>query len=176
MFEREDAHSEAPRFEWTPPMFMFSSLSRPHLARGGMLAVALLVISGALLASSAAPASAARSIAQSPGFYCENALVKVSPPRVWASGAQPEQVLWRIGIQRWDAGQQRWFSYKTTDHYSTFNYYGQSLTSWSGGQFVNSRLNVPVYHQGFYRVASTVAAPGGSSAVLVGGGQYCQVW
>jgi len=140
-----------------------------------MLAVALLVISGVLLALSASPASAARSIAQSPGFYCENALVKISPPRVWADGAQPEQVLWRIGIQRWDAGQQRWYAYTTTDRWSTFNYYGQSLTSWSGGQFVNSRLNLAVYHQGFYRVASTVSAPGRWSAELVGGGQYCQV-
>lgn len=156
-------------------MRSLSPPSRSPLARLGLLAAALLTISGALLASSATPASAARSIQQSPGFYCENAVVKVSPPRVYAT-AQPEQVLWRIGIQRWDASRQQWYAYKTTDHLSTFDYYGRSLTSW-GIQFVNSRLNVSVYHQGFYRVASTVVASGGgTSAVLVGGGQYCQVW
>lgn len=56
---------------------------------------------------------------------------------------------------------------------STFNYYGQSLTSW-GPRFVNSRLRVPVAYRGYYRVLSLVATSDRHSVVYVGGrGNYC---
>ena len=144
-------------------MFSFP-LSLARLASFGVAAIALMAVF-------AAPASAARSYQQPQGFHCENALVKVSPPRVWASGNVPEQVLWTLRVD-WYNGSQ-WVHHRTTHSWSTFNYYGQSLTSWSGGRFVNSRYNVPVSYRGYYRVSSHLSAPGVNSAVWVAGGNYC---
>lgn len=135
---------------------------------------------GAAFASTAAPASAARSISQSTSFMCSNARVGVSPPRVWSQPGRPVQAVWIIQLERYNGS--RWYRYTQSRHYSTFNYYGQSVTSWSafntsdGGRYVNSRLWVPVRHRGHYRVASAVAAGNLRTTDYVGGpSSYCYV-
>jgi len=153
-------------------MLTLSHFSAPQrLVRTALTAAASLVVFGALLASSAAPASAATYIQQSANYTCSNALVGVAPPRVWANRGRPEQAVWLITIERWSGS--RWYRYSQSSYMSTFNSFGQSLTSW-GRRFVNSRLRVPVSHRGYYRAASAVAAPGVGSAVYVGGDSaYC---
>jgi hypothetical protein len=135
---------------------------------------------GAAFASTAAPASAARGISQSTSFTCSTARVGVSPPRVWSKPGRPVQAVWIIQLERWSGS--RWYRYTQSRHISTFDYYGQSLTSWSsyntidGGRYVNSRLWVPVRHRGFYRVASAVGAGNLQSIGYVNGpGSHCYV-
>jgi hypothetical protein len=154
---------------------MSSLTAAPHrVTRAVVAAAALVAASVALLAAGAAPASAARHIQQAPNFVCDGARIGVAPPRVWSDPGRPETVAWAIQLDRWDGS--RWYRYSVTTTYSTFNYYGQSLTSWSGGRFVNSRYWVPVYHRGHYRVGSVVATGGGQRAVgYLSGGAYCTV-
>ena len=121
----------------------------------------------------ASPASATRSIQQPAGFVCSDAKVGVSPPRVWADRGRPETVAWVIRLDRWNGA--RWVHYADHRTYSTFNYYGQSVTSWSGGRFVNSRYWAPVRHRGYYRVGSVVATPYTQSAAYVAGGAHCYI-
>ena len=79
------------------------------------------------------------------------------PPRIWSSYNRPEQVAWIIGIERWSSVRKEWYSYGPSfTTWSSFNWYGQGLTSWSGGRFVNSKLNLPVSHVGYYRVGAAV--------------------
>ena len=125
-----------------------------------------------------APASAARSITGPQGLYCGIYAGRVSldPPRVWAS-YRTEQVSWVSEIQRWNSSTQRWYTYATYTNWSSFNYYGQSVTSWSGGNYANNRMNYPVSHRGYYRVASDVRGNQGGVYwnAWVGGGAYCYV-
>jgi hypothetical protein len=157
---------------------MLAAPARVHgLQRAAAATAALLLALGALLALSAAPASAARSIAQSGGFSCANGLVKVSPPRVYADWGRTEQAFWLVSVERWNGS--AWTTQASSAQVGSFNYYGQSVTSWSahstsrGGWYNNNVLNVPVAYQGYYRVASAVSAPGVSSAIYVAGGAYC---
>jgi hypothetical protein len=143
-----------------------------------LLATALLTAL-VLMVVPAAPASAARSISPPYGPYCGiyARRVSVGPPRVWAS-YRTEQVSWTSVIQRWDSYNRRWYDYATYTNWSSFNYYGQSVTSWSGGNYVNSRMNYPVYHRGYYRVKSDVRGNQGgvSWTGWVGGGTNCYVY
>lgn len=124
------------------------------------------------------PASAARSIAGPQGPYCGiyAARVSLSPPRVWAS-YRTEQVVWVSQIQRWDSYNRRWYNYTKYTNWSSFNYYGQSVTSWSGGNYHNNRMHYPVNHRGYYRVLSVVTGNQGGVTWggLVGGGAHCYV-
>ena len=145
----------------------------PKPAARAPLALAATLGMLALLASSASPASAASRIQQSTNYTCGNALIAVNPPRVWTPHGQPERAIWLIQIDRWNGSS--WYRYSQFSYIATFNYYGQSPTSWSmhantrGGRYINSRMQIPVGHRGYYRVASAVAAPRLSSAVYVGG-------
>lgn len=154
------------------------TLNRP--ARRASLRAAftgLLVALGLFLSAVvAAPASAARSIAGPAGFSCGNRVISISPPRVWASH-RTEQVVWSNDVHRWDAGRRVWVHYQRFLTYSTFNYFGQGLTSWSGGGFVNSRLHLRISHPGHYRVQTVVVGNQGGvtwGGLLAGGG-YCYV-
>jgi hypothetical protein len=124
------------------------------------------------------PASAARAMNGPEGPYCGlyAARVSMAPPRVWAS-YRTEQVRWISEIQRWDSNNKRWYIYATYTSWSSFNYYGQSVTSWSGGNYVNNRMNLPVSHRGYYRVHADVRGTQGGVYwnALVGGGSYCYV-
>lgn len=115
----------------------------------------------------AGPASAARQINPPAWFVCNRypAKISISPPRVWAS-QRPEQALWLIAIERWNRDTQRWYKYYDNPFrfLSTFNYYGQGIVAWRPlGNFVNSTMNLPVKHVGYYRVASVVNSNGGGS-------------
>lgn len=121
-------------------------------------------------------ASAASSINPPSNLVCEkfDNKLSVNAPRVWAS-YRTEQVLWIAVIERWDG--YRWNVYKRYDFYSSFNIYGQSVTSW-GGWYHNNTMNIPVYHAGYYRMAGHVAGNQGGVTWTgyVGGGSYCRVY
>lgn len=137
---------------------------------------AIFVMVALSLGLGATAASAAASVQGPAGFSCDKytGKVSISPPRVWAS-SRTEQVAWVIAIERWDG--QRWYAYSKFTTYSSFNIYGQSVTTWSGGNYVNSTLNLPVYHSGYYRVASAVGGNQGGAtwSGYVAGGNYCYV-
>ena len=91
----------APRPERTLQV-MLAPLSRFHrLTRTTVATAGLLIVFGGSLAASAAPASAARSIAQSSGYGCSDALVKISPPRINADWGRTEQAFWAVQVERW---------------------------------------------------------------------------
>ncbi len=109
------------------------------------------------------------------GFYCSGGRVLISPPRIWATyGTTPVQ--WAIVIQRYNSSTRQWYTYTGFTSYSSFNIYGQSVTSWSGGRFVNSYMQIPVYQTGYYRVATSVAAVDGYRSGWVSGGNYCTIY
>jgi hypothetical protein len=141
---------------------------------------AVLAVLGALFAASAGQASAATYLEQPSTFSCGNAIVYVPPVRVWANQRRPEAVAWTIALQRWNGS--AWVNYAQSTYWATFNSFGQNVTApqgWTlygsptGGRYINSRINEPVRHQGYYRVLSVVAAQGLSSTVYIGGGSYC---
>ena len=98
---------------------------------------------------------------------------------MWASANRPETVVWLITLERWNG--RAWARYSQSSFVARFDYYGKNTAGWSvsntrtGGRFINSRMQVPVSHRGYYRVGSAVAAPGISNAVYVGSGSYCYV-
>jgi hypothetical protein len=124
----------------------------------------------------AQPASAASSINPPAGLQCEryDNKLSVSPPRVWASD-RTEQVGWGVEIQRWNGSS--WVVYSRNSFYSSFNVYGQSATSWTGGWYGNSTMNIPVSHRGYYRMLSAVMGNQGGVTWqgLVDRGAYCYV-
>lgn len=132
-----------------------SSAQRRRYSGLGALALVATVFSLA-----AAPADAARQINPPSNYFCGNyytRTISIVPPRIWSSYNRPEQVLWVIGIERWNYVRQEWYAYGAQfKTWSSFNWYGQSLTSWSGGRFVNSKLNLPVSHAGYYRVGVAI--------------------
>jgi hypothetical protein len=131
----------------------------------------------------ARPASAARQIIPPQWFACGSyypATISIGPPRIWSSYNRPEHVIWRIQIQRWSGSYWSPYGAPYTTH-STFNWYGQSVTSWAseatstGGRYVNSALHLRVGHVGYYRVAVAI---GGTDSSLkwigfVRGGAQC---
>lgn len=145
-------------------------------------ACAALVGAAACVALLPAPAEAARSITPPQWFTCGTyhpGQISIGPPRVWASANKPEQVVWATSIQRWNGS--AWVNYSTFVFWSTFDYYGHSITSWSvwntttGGRYVNSRLNLPVRHTGYYRVAAAINSSGGGQKWTgwLRGGAHC---
>lgn len=148
---------------------MFDTTSR---IRRSMLAVAVaLTALGASLAT-ANTASAARSYQNAQSFHCQGALIRVAPPRVWASHGT-EQVAWAVVIQRYNG--RRWYEYMRSTQFSSFNYYGQSVTSWSGGRYHNSTLNLRVSHRGHYRVGTVLGGSNFSSSYFIGNGSHCYI-
>ena len=148
-----------------------------------------LAVAGALLFAvglfvlMSAPAEAARQITPPQWFTCNTypATISIGPPRIWSSYNRPEHVVWAVLLQRWNGT--RWYAYKQYYTHSTFNYYGQSITSWAsdatstGGRYVNSSLNLRVDHVGYYRVGVSI---GGVDSELkwtgfVSGGANCYV-
>ena len=120
--------------------------------------LALVVLVAACLG---APAQAARQITPPPNYFCGNYFartISIIPPRIWSSYNRPEQVVWVMQIERWNNVRQEWYLYGNQfSTWSSFNWYGQSLTSWSGRRFVNSKLNLPpVSHPGYYRVGAAI--------------------
>jgi hypothetical protein len=124
-----------------------------------------------LLALISAPAQAARQINPPPNYFCGDyytRTISIIPPRIWSSYNRPEQVLWVIGIERWNNVRQEWYKYgPSIKTWASFNSYGQGVTSWSGGRFANSKLNLSVSHAGYYRVG---AAIGGNQGGVRWGG------
>jgi hypothetical protein len=123
-------------------------------------------------------AEAARQINGPAWFTCDRypATISISPPRIWANYGT-EQVLWSNQIQRWNSSTQRWYNYYKFDTWSSYNYYGQGVTAWTGGRFVNSTLNLRVTHRGHYRVIAVVGGTQSSTMWrgFVGGGAYCYI-
>ena len=85
-------------------------------------------------------------------------------------------------IQRYNSSTKQWYKYtaRPFQTWNSFNYYGQgvSRTSWTGGRFHNSTLNLRVSHVGYYRVASVVNGSQGGvtwSGFVGGRGNYCYV-
>ena len=142
--------------------------------KGRLAVVAVLsTIVGALLM--APTAGALRSVAGPTWFSCGTYTARtlhIGPPRAWASYGT-EQVVWLVGIQRYNGS--RWYAYDTFRTWTSFNYYGQGVTYWSGGYFHNNRLNLRVSHPGYYRVNSVIGGTQGGqrwSGFLMGG-DYC---
>lgn len=148
------------------------------LGAGARAVVALILAAAAFSVALASPASAARWIEPPTGPACGiyAGKVSVTPPRVWATYGT-EQVQWDSVIQRWDSYNQRWYTYTTISSWASFNYYGQTNTSWSGYNYHNNRMNYPVSHAGYYRVASSINSyQGGVSWTgWVSNGAYCYV-
>jgi hypothetical protein len=156
---------------------MLRSPSFGRRSRGVSVGGALLV-AAVFFSLVSAPAQAARRIDGPSNFFCGTyfpATISINPPRIWSSYNRPEQVLWSNQLQRWNGA--RWLPYsKRFDTYSTFNYYGQSLTSW-GRRFVNSKLHLPVANVGYYRVASVIVGNQGGVqwAAHINNGAYCYI-
>jgi hypothetical protein len=95
---------------------------------------------------------------------------------VWASRGT-EAVVWVIGIERWNSSTGRWYAYANFQRTAYFNIYGQNVSGWSGYNFVNSTMNLPVSHVGYYRMASAIGgAQGGRQwAGYIDRGAYCYV-
>ena len=138
------------------------------------IAVAAVVATSCavLLGAAGTPAYAARYIEQSSTFSCDSRLVRVAPPRVYANYGL-ERAAWGITIQRWSGTY--WYEYTTSTHLASFNYGGFNMSGWTGNRYVNNRMNVPVFHPGYYRVVSGVVAPGVQSEIYVLGGNWCQM-
>jgi hypothetical protein len=145
--------------------------------------LALRVATGVLIAAAyfslaSAPAEAARQINGPAWFVCDKyaATISISPPRVWATYGT-EQVLWVSQLQRWNGNTRQWYNYYRFNTWSSFNYYGQGVTAWTGGRFHNSTLNLRVSHRGHYRVATAINGNQGGAqwGGYVGGGAYCYV-
>lgn len=153
-------------------------LSRRFMFR---IAAAVLAVLATLTVATAQPASAASSITPAGGLMCEryDNHLSISPPRVWAS-YRTEQVAWGLVIQRWNSNRRVWVDYTTAPYqfYSSFNYFGQSVTSWSGRWYNNSTMNIPVYNRGYYRVYSAVVGNQGgvTQQGWVDGGGSCFVY
>jgi hypothetical protein len=141
--------------------------------------IAALVALVAMATAVAGPASAARQINPPAWFVCNKyaAKISISPPRIWATRGT-EKVVWLIAIERWNSTSKSWYKYYNNPFqlWSSFNYYGQSMTSWvpqtnTGlSYYANNTLNLPVKHVGYYRVASVVRSlGGGTSAQYIGG-------
>lgn len=149
--------------------------------RRGLSVGGALVIAAAFLALVAAPAQAARSITPPPNYFCGNyytRTISIIPPRIWSSYNRPEQVGWGNQIERWNGARQEWYAYGDRFFtFSSFNWYGQSATSWSGRRFVNSKLHLPpVSHAGYYRVASAIQGNQGGvkwGGLIGGDGASC---
>ncbi len=129
--------------------------------RLGLSFVGALVVAAALFSLVGAPAQAARQITPPPNYFCGNYFdrtISIIPPRIWSSYNRPEQVAWISRIERWSSARKEWYLYSEPFvTWSSFSWYGQSLTSWSGRRFVNSKLNLPpVSHPGYYRVGSAI--------------------
>jgi hypothetical protein len=138
--------------------------------------VSLALITAACFSLASPPAEAARQINGPSWFVCNRyaATISISPPRVWATYGT-EQVLWISQLQRWNGS--RWYNYYRFNAWSSFNYYGQGVTSWSGGRFQNSTLNLRVAHRGHYRVATTINGNQGGATWtgFIGGGAHCYI-
>jgi len=151
------------------------SRTRRSVARG--LVAAVLAALAVLTVSLAEPASAASSITGPGGLQCEryDNKLSVGAPRVWAT-SRTEQVGWGVEVQRWNG--RAWVVYARHYFYSSFNIYGQSVTSWTGGWYANSTMNIPVSHSGYYRMFSAVMGNQGGVTWqgLVDGGRYCYVY
>ncbi|MER7070926.1 hypothetical protein [Terrabacter sp. NPDC000476] len=156
---------------------MSTSSPKPTRTIVRRLAIILAALVGLLVAAPAQPASAASYITAPSNLVCEryDNRLSVSPPRVWAS-YRTEQVLWVAVVQRWNGSQ--WVSYSTHNFWASFNVYGQNVTGWSTGWYANNTMNIPVYHTGYYRVASSInGAQGGVTWTgFVSGGGYCRVY
>ena len=136
---------------------MFRSRNSGKQSRGLSVGGAL-VVAAAFFALIAAPAQAARQITPPPNYFCGDYFpgrISIIPPRIWSSYHRPEQVAWIIGIERWNSVRREWYRYNTFTVWSSFNWYGQGLTSW-GYRFVNSKLNLPVNHVGWYRLGAAI--------------------
>jgi hypothetical protein len=122
------------------------------------------------------PAEAARQVNGPAWFVCDRypATISISPPRIWAS-YRTEQVVWINQLQRWNG--RRWDGYYRFTTWSSFNYYGQGVTAWSGGRFHNSTLNLRVTHRGNYRVAAAITGNQGGATWtgFIGRGASCYV-
>ena len=83
--------------------------------------------------------------------------------------------MWTSQLQRWNG--QWWSDYYPFTTWSSFNYYGQGVTAWTGGRFHNSTLNLPVMHSGYYRVAAAInGSQGGVTWTgYIGGGAHCYI-
>lgn len=140
-----------------------------------LLLAGALAVTGAV--GTASPAQAARAITGPATLFCDSstARVAVSPPRVWASYGT-EQVLWQTTLERWNASTRQWYAYQTWNDWSSFNYYGQSVTSW-GPKYANNYMRYPVSHSGYYRVRSFVGGNQGGVVwnAYVAGGAYCYI-
>ncbi len=145
------------------------------------IASAVIAVLALLMVPMAQQASAARAINPASGLICEryDNKLSISPPRVWAS-YRTEQVTWGVAIQRWNSTRRVWVDYTSAPYYfySSFNYYGQSVTSWSGGWYANNTLNIPVFHRGHYRAYSAVWGNQGgvSQQGWISGGGSCFVY
>jgi hypothetical protein len=149
----------------------------PRMKFGFRLALVVTTLAVLVVAGPVQSASAVTSINEPSNLVCEryDNKLSVSAPRVWAS-YRTEQVLWTAQVQRWDGF--GWVFYSTYDFWASFNSYGQNVTGWTGGWYANSTMNIPVFHAGFYRIASAVGGlQGGVTWVgYVSGGGFCQVY
>jgi hypothetical protein len=152
---------------------------RSFRSRSIAVTVAALVLSiVALVAGPVMSASALTQITLPANYSCGNAQISVSPPKAWANPGRTEQVTWINQVERYNASTGAWYVYATYINYGSFNQFGSNVTSWSmgntnrGGMYINSRLNLPVYHQGYYRVAAMVGNQTMSSLDYVGGISY----
>ncbi len=150
--------------------------------RRGLSVGGALVIAAASLALVAAPADAARQITPPGNYFCGDyysRTISIIPPRIWSSYNRPEQVVWVSQIERWNSVRREWYDYGNRFFtWSSFNWYGQSLTSWSGkpNRFHNSKLNLPVDHPGYYRVAAAIDGNQGGvkwGGYIAGQSAYC---
>ena len=149
------------------------------MQRRGLSVGGSLVVAAALFALIAAPGHAARQITPPPDYFCGNyqaGKISIIPPRIWSSYNRPEYVTWVIAVDRWNNARRAWYQYMPSiTLWSTYNWYGQSVTSW-GPLFTNSKVHVKVDHVGYYRVASAIQGSQGGvkwAGHIGGTGAYC---
>ncbi len=142
----------------------------------GMVAFGLAV--GSLATTGAQDAAALTQVQPPSGFFCENGNLRVAPARAWATRGT-ETVVWVNQVQRWNGS--AWAVYATFNNYAAFDTFGRNQSGWSmfantrGGTFVNSRLSLPVQHQGYYRILTVVGNNTLTSVegYIGGGSNYC---
>lgn len=143
------------------------------------LVISALAAVPAAAAVGSTEASALYNLQAPASLTCGNRMLMVSPPRAWSSYSTPEQVLWANIVERYNPTTGQWYVYNIFQHFSSFNNRGSSPTSWSmynntkGGMYINSRLNLPVSHAGYYRVRSIFGNDSAQTDTYVAGGNWC---
>ena len=135
---------------------------------------AVIVSMMALVAGPVTSAAALTEITPPASYSCGGARISISPPRARANSGRTEQVAWINQVERYNPATNQWYVYSTFTSYASFTQFNSTVTGRSGQYYTNNRMNLPVYHQGFYRVGAVIGNNTMQYSGYIGGiNNYC---